>query len=225
MVTAFLAAGCDVLGLDANPAVETLSTSQRYCGITLDVTDPESLQRAACAMAEVHHLVCVAGGALAEETSDGHGIVEPEVFDRSVRLNLSGAYYTLHAFMENLGESAAIDRSVTFISSVNAVTGFGLPAYAAAKAGLTGLMHALLVPLGAKGIRVNCVLPGTTPTPRTRAEWAHRVGHFEQMAASVPLGRLGTPEDVATTVTSLALRMTHLHGVELLVDGGQSKAH
>lgn len=224
VVAAFLDAGCEVVGLDTNPHVGEVSSSERYSGVCLDVTDAAAVAEYASRAGALSHVVTVAGGALAEETSDPEGIVVPEVFDRSVRVNLASAYYTIHAFRPNL-LAAEGDRSVTFISSVNAVTAYGLAAYSAAKAGLSGLMHALLVPFGADGIRVNCLLPGTTPTTRSRAEWSHNPEHFPRLAAAVPLRKLGTPVDVATTARVVALELTHLHGVELAIDGAQSKTY
>jgi NAD(P)-dependent dehydrogenase (short-subunit alcohol dehydrogenase family) len=83
-------------------------------------------------------------------------------------------------------------------------------------------VRALVVPLGAAGVRVNAVAPGTVPTPATRREWAHVPTHFEDMAALVPTGRLGTPDDVAAAFLVLARDLTHVSGQVLAVDGGQS---
>jgi 3-oxoacyl-[acyl-carrier protein] reductase len=113
------------------------------------------------------------------------------------------------------------DRSVTFTSSWNALTGAGMPAYSAAKAGLIGLMHALTGPLGADGIRVNVVAPGTVVTPRTQRIWASDVGHFERLADTTALGRLGAPVDIARTFVALATELTHVTGQVIVVDGGQ----
>ncbi len=97
-----------------------------------------------------------------------------------------------------------------------------MPAYSAAKAGLTGLMHGLVVPLGRDGIRVNVVAPGTIRTPRTERIWGHVDGHFERLEAGTALGRLGTPEDVARAYLAVIALLTHVTGTVLVVDGGQS---
>jgi 3-oxoacyl-[acyl-carrier protein] reductase len=96
-----------------------------------------------------------------------------------------------------------------------------MPAYSAAKAGLVGMMHGLVRPLGAEGIRVNTIAPGTIRTPRTERIWAHVPGHFERLADSTALGRLGEPRDVARAYRALALELTHVSGEVLVVDGGQ----
>jgi NAD(P)-dependent dehydrogenase (short-subunit alcohol dehydrogenase family) len=107
-------------------------------------------------------------------------------------------------------------------SSVNAFQGWGEPAYSAAKAGLIGLVHALTVPYGTRGIRINAVAPGTIDTPNTRAEDARDPDHFEVMQLGVPLGRLGQPDDVAAVLLALARDMQHVTGQVLTVDGGQT---
>jgi NAD(P)-dependent dehydrogenase (short-subunit alcohol dehydrogenase family) len=71
-------------------------------------------------------------------------------------------------------------------------------------------------------VRVNAVAPGTVPTTATRREWAHVPTHFDDMAALVPTGRLGTPDDVAAAFLALARDLTHVSGQVLAVDGGQS---
>lgn len=220
-VRQFLDAGYEVVGLDRNVSVRTLFDFPSYRGLVVDVTDAGALQDLSLGIGPVSHLVVVAGGALAEEVAAD--FVEPGVWQASIDANLSSAYNTVYAFREEL-MAAAGDRSVTLTSSINAIQGFGLIPYSAAKAGLTGMMHGMLRPLGALGIRVNCVLPGTTPTPRTIEEWRGVPDHFDRMAAQVPLGKLGTVDDVATVIRCVALEMSHVHGSEIVVDGGQSKS-
>lgn len=217
----FLDRGLCVLGLDLAPVPEALDGRSGYTHATVDVTDLEQLHAVAATAGPVSHLVAVAGGALPEEIAAPHQLPTPQVWHDSVTLNLTGAYHLLAAFEGNL-QAADGNRSVTLVSSINAVRTYGLVAYSAAKAGLTGFMHALVAPLGAAGIRINTVLPGTVPTPRTIAEWAYDPRHFADLAATVPTGRLGTPDDVAAAITALAVDLTHVHGVALPVDGGQN---
>ena len=170
----------------------------------------------------VAHLVTCTGISLLTETADaGRVLPDVEVFRDTVELNLTSHYLTLAAVWPALRDGTG-NRSVGFASSVNALQSFGLIGYSAAKAGLIGLVHALVVPLGAAGVRVNAVAPGTVPTDNTRREWAHVPGHFDEMAALVPTGRLGTPDDIAAAFLALARDLTHVSGQTLVVDGGQS---
>jgi NAD(P)-dependent dehydrogenase (short-subunit alcohol dehydrogenase family) len=113
------------------------------------------------------------------------------------------------------------DRSITVTTSTDALASYGLPAYAAAKAGLIGLVHSLMGGLAADGIRINAVAPGDVPTERNRREWAHRPDWYEGLRVGAPLGRLATPEDVATAYLSL-IDLRHVTGQVIVVDGGQT---
>jgi NAD(P)-dependent dehydrogenase (short-subunit alcohol dehydrogenase family) len=222
-VRAFLGAGFAVAGLDVTDAVHEQPGDGDYTGLVADVRDLDAMRSAVESLGRpVAHLVTCAGISLSPETGD-HGRVLPsvDVFRESVELNLTSHYVTLAAVWPSLRDGSG-NRSVSFASSVNALQSFGLIGYSAAKAGLIGLVHALVMPLGAAGVRVNAVAPGTVPTPNTRREWAHVPTHFDEMAALVPTGRLGTPEDIATAFLALARDLTHVSGQTLVVDGGQS---
>ena len=224
-VRAFREAGCPVIGLDTDPAVVETMEQDDYAGFVVDVRDAEAVARALQAAHErgpLHHVIGIAGGALPDEppTQDDPVRLEPDVFRQSLELNLTSQFIVLRAALPWLRESGG-DRSITLTSSWNALTGCGMPAYSAAKAGLIGMMHALTAPLGAEGIRVNVVAPGTIRTPRTERIWSHDAGHWGRLEAGTALGRLGTPEDVARTFLALATQLTHVTGQVLVVDGGQ----
>ncbi|WP_242127135.1 SDR family NAD(P)-dependent oxidoreductase [Sphingobium sp. Sx8-8] len=96
-------------------------------------------------------------------------------------------------------------------------------AYGAAKAALIHLVRSLSVELGGYGIRINAVAPGLTVTPRTAARMG--VDHVQAEIARIPLGRLGTPEDVANVILFYASELSgHVTGTTLVVDGGAIEA-
>ncbi|WP_052667079.1 SDR family NAD(P)-dependent oxidoreductase [Nitriliruptor alkaliphilus] len=228
-VSAFRAAGFAVAGLDRDPVVTHLA-GDGCRGIRVELTDAGEVEEVLDELrgsGRLHHLVGIAGGALPEEPLTQHDpvLLSPEVFQRSLEANLTSQYIALRAalgwFRDADPAPDGADRSITLISSWNALTSQGMPAYSAAKAGLIGMMHALVRPLGAEGIRVNVVAPGTIRTPRTERIWEHDEGRFERLAATTATGRLGVPEDVARTCLALATQLTHVTGQVLVVDGGQ----
>lgn len=224
-VRAFLAEEFEVVGMDRHPVVVDVG-GDAYTGLIVDLLDQDALEagiRSVSGGRRLAHVVEIAGGALADEPSTRHdpGALGPEVFRASLELNLTSQFLVLHALMPWLVESGPGDRSVTFTSSFNALSGQGMPAYSAAKAGLIGMMYALTEPLGVQGVRVNVVAPGTIRTPRTEEIWAHVPDHFDRLAATTALGRLGTPADVARVFVALATGMTHVTGQVIVVDGGQ----
>jgi NAD(P)-dependent dehydrogenase (short-subunit alcohol dehydrogenase family) len=227
---AFTAAGFGVVGLDIAEEVRGLDLPG-YRGWVVDLADEAAVEDAMQRASEVgplHHLVQIAGGALPEEPRTQHdpALLTPEVFRGSLERNLVSQFVTLRAALPwfRREQDTGADRSVTLTSSWNALSAQGMPAYSAAKAGLIGMMHALVRPLGAEGIRCNVVAPGTIRTPRTERIWSHDPAHFDRLAASAATGRLGVPEDVARTCLSLARDLVHVTGQVLVVDGGQSSA-
>jgi NAD(P)-dependent dehydrogenase (short-subunit alcohol dehydrogenase family) len=223
-VLAFLGGGFRVVGLDREESVET-SRGELYRGYRADLRDEEAVVRvldAASSFGPLGHVVGIAGGALPVEpaTQDDPSRLSTSDFRASIDANLTTQYAMLHAALPWLRASTG-DRSVAFTSSFNALAGWGMPAYSAAKAGLIGLMRALAPVLGAEGIRVNVVAPGTIRTPRTEAIWRHDPEHFPELERTTALGRLGMPEDVARSFVALATQLTHVTGQVLVVDGGQ----
>ena len=222
-VDAFLREGYAVLGLDRRPDERTATG---YRSLVVDVADEKALRRTIDAVegaGALAHVVGIAGGALEDEPQVEHdpALLTSATFRASVEANLVTQFLVLQAVLPWLRRSGPGDRSVTFASSFNALRAQGMPAYSAAKAGLLGMVQALVRPLGAEGIRVNAVAPGTIRTPRTERIWAQREGHFERLQATTALGRLGEPSDVAEAFVAVA-RMRHLTGQVLVVDGGQS---
>lgn len=217
----FHQSGYEVVGIDLHPAGPDAPPMQT---LLVDVTDADAVALALgqAGVDEVAHVITLAGISHPAEPVAHlqHTVVEPGVFRASIDVNLIGHYNVIYAALPRM-ERCAGDRSITVVSSINAIRGFGLPAYSAAKAGLLGLVTAMTPVLGQRGIRINALMPGTTPTPATIAEWAQDPGHFEKMAESVPLGRLGTPENVAEALGAL-VRLSHVTGQHLAVDGGQS---
>jgi NAD(P)-dependent dehydrogenase (short-subunit alcohol dehydrogenase family) len=220
LVDALIARGDRVVALDRVPAERN-----DVIAFTLDLADPDAVA-AALADAEdrglqIRHVVAIAGGALPEEKTGADLAELPlEVFRASLELNLVTAWISVRAALAPLRRGEG-DRSITLTTSTDALASYGLPAYAAAKAGLIGLVNSLAGPLGADGIRINAVAPGDVPTPRNVREWGHVPGWYERLRESAPLGRLGTPEDIAAAYLAL-IDMRHVTGQVIVVDGGQT---
>jgi NAD(P)-dependent dehydrogenase (short-subunit alcohol dehydrogenase family) len=228
---AFLAAGWAVLGIDRAEGVVDAVDHPAYRGVVADAGDEAAVAAAVAAAvtdlrAPLRHVVGVAGGALPAEPRTAETPLDLEVaeFGASLTANLTSQFAMARATAAAL-RGATGDRSLTFTSSFNALSAQGMPAYSAAKAGLIGLMHGLVRPLGREGIRVNVVAPGTVRTPRTERIWSHVDGHFAGLEAGTALGHLATPDDVARSHHALACVLTHVTGQVLVVDGGQTVVH
>jgi NAD(P)-dependent dehydrogenase (short-subunit alcohol dehydrogenase family) len=150
--------------------------------------------------------------------------VPPDEWKKIVDVDLTGVFYVSRAFLPHL--IATGSGRVVNISSVAGIVPLRLQsAYVAAKAGVATLTKAMAAELGAQGVRVNCVAPGSTLTRATQAVFYKEDGTAQDLATSllshVPLGRPGTPEEIAAAVLFLASPdSAYVTGVVLPVDGG-----
>jgi L-rhamnose 1-dehydrogenase len=143
-----------------------------------------------------------------------------ETFERTMRVNLHGAYFMVQAAARQMvaqGHGGAI----VAVSSISALVGGEYQThYTPTKAGVHSLMQSTAIALGRHGIRCNSVLPGTILTEINRDDLADP-DKRRRMEARVPLGRLGQPEDLAGPIVFLASDMArYVTGAALLVDGG-----
>ena len=118
--------------------------------------------------------------------------------------------------------------SITHISSTSGLEAGSPPAYAAVKAALISHSKTMAEQLAPKGIRVNCVAPGSIEFPGGMWETIKKVNTpmYETIRSSIPFGRLGTAEEVAAAVVFLASeRASWISGVTLSVDGVQHKGN
>lgn len=143
--------------------------------------------------------------------------MDPAQWDAVLRVNLDSAFNLCRHAVDGM-QQRGFGRVIN-ISSVSGQTGnFGQSNYAAAKAGLHGFTMSLAREVASKGITVNSVSPGYIETPMTRAmPDAVR----ERTIASVPVGRIGQPADIARTVAFLADDTTgYITGANIPVNGG-----
>jgi len=143
-----------------------------------------------------------------------------EEWDRVLAVNLRGCFLAIQACIPAM-RAQAYGR-IVLTSSITGprVTSPGHGHYSASKAGINGLIRAAALELAPHGITVNGVEPGNI---MTEGVGAHRSAEFVQaMERSVPLGRLGTPREVAHAVLFLTSdEAAYITGTTLIIDGGQ----
>ena len=166
----------------------------------------------------ITHLISMAGGAIADEFK-GLQNLSFEDISLSIDLNLKSHIYLLKSLEGLLIADGNANKTVTLISSINAINDYGLVPYSSSKAGLYGLMNSLVNYLGLKNIRINTVSPGTVPTPRTLKE----PKDFDRLKEGTISGRLTTVDDIAETIISIIYNMRSVYGQNFIVDNGQTK--
>ncbi len=134
-------------------------------------------------------------------------------FMKVVTTNLGGTYACTKAFLPDL--LAADYGRIVNISSISGVRGYPYPSYGASKAGMLGLMNALLVDLWGTEVTINSVCPGAMDTPMLNHD------ALAQMVARTPAGKIAKPEDVAAVVDFLCGPEARvINGATIVVDGG-----
>jgi NAD(P)-dependent dehydrogenase (short-subunit alcohol dehydrogenase family) len=185
--------------------------------VPLDVTDERSWADALTGVqgsgSQLTTLVNSAGAALRRPLLD----TSPDDFRRIVDLNLTGTFLG----MSIAGRRIASGGAIVNISSLNGVLPTaGLGAYVASKAGVSALTRVAALELAARGIRVNAVCPGSIDTAITAVPDFDDVD-WDAYVSTIPLGRRGTPHEVAEAVLYLASDASaYVTGTNLVIDGG-----
>jgi NAD(P)-dependent dehydrogenase (short-subunit alcohol dehydrogenase family) len=150
--------------------------------------------------------------------SSGIETITEDHFDRIVGVNLRSLLFVVQSALPLMGRGAA----VVLIGSIAGNVGTeGYSVYGASKAGVRALARTWTTELAPRGIRVNVVSPGPTDTAMFESLPA---AVSSELAATIPLGRLGRPEEVAAAALFLASEeSSFIAGVELCVDGGLSQ--
>ena len=143
---------------------------------------------------------------------------EREGWDTVIDINLNSVMDVARAFHDGLAER---DGTIIVVSSVAAFkANIGNPAYSASKAGAASLVKTLGAAFARDGIRVNGIAPGLVPTKLTTVTTQHPE-RLDGALRSIPLGRLGTPEEMAGAALFLASPLSsYMTGQSLVVDGG-----
>jgi 3-oxoacyl-[acyl-carrier protein] reductase len=181
--------------------------------VQADVADPEQAKSLVEEAGEVDVLVNNAG-----LTRDGLVARMPDDDWRAVlETNLSGTFYTCRAAARGMMRRRG--GAIVNITSIVGLRGNpGQANYSASKAGIIGLTKALARELGSRGVRANAVAPGYVTTRLTDVISEEM---RELMLANTPLGRLGSPEEIAGAVRFLCSdEASFITGEVLLVDGG-----
>jgi 3-oxoacyl-[acyl-carrier protein] reductase len=200
---------------------EIVSDGGRAIGVAAEVTDFTAIERMRLRVeedlgpVEVLAAFAASGGPLPGPTVE----ITEEGWRSAVDGNLTSAFLTLKSFLPGMIERGR-GSIVTMASSAGRIPTQAPTAYSAAKAGVVMLSRRVAEEVGPHGVRVNCLAPDSVLTERTRSYMTD--DQVRQWADAFPLGRMGTPEDVALATLFLASESSSwLTGVTLDVAGGK----
>jgi NAD(P)-dependent dehydrogenase (short-subunit alcohol dehydrogenase family) len=152
------------------------------------------------------------------------GSITEEHFDKTFNTNVKGLLFTVQKALPLIPEGA----SIVLNASTNSIKGTpSFSVYGATKAAVRSFARTWTLDLKERKIRVNAVSPGVTPTPgydQFGLSDEELQTFIDSQAISIPLGRVGTPDEIAKAVVFLASDdSSFVNGIELFVDGGMAQ--
>ncbi|MDP9367448.1 MAG: SDR family oxidoreductase [Chloroflexota bacterium] len=223
----FAQRGAHLALLDLNPdgLEETMRSldDREHLAVGCDVSDVHSIAQAFGRISDrfggINVLVNNAGiNPPAASSLD----IDESLYDRIMDVNAKGMFFCAQAAVKAMGTGGGV---IVNLASVSGMVGWGgTSVYSASKGAVIALTKYLAIELAPRGIRVNAVCPGSIRTPMVEAN-LRRLSDperaWEETAAVHPLGRVGTPEEVADAIVYLASpRSSFVTGTCLVVDGG-----
>jgi len=221
--------GADILAVDvagerlAGAVAAMGETSGKVTALVSDVTDETAPDAILATCLErfgrldiLINNAGIGGSKAVHETVDGD-------FDRLIAVNLTSVFRLSRAALTALPRPGG---RIVNLSSVYGMIGFpGTSSYAVAKAGVAQLTRQMAADYAPQGIVVNAVAPGIIRTPMTERRLGEDIWFRRMMVDTTPIGRIGTPEDVASVVAFLcSAESAFIVGQVIAVDGGWSTA-
>jgi NAD(P)-dependent dehydrogenase (short-subunit alcohol dehydrogenase family) len=152
------------------------------------------------------------------------GQIAEQDFDATFATNVKGVLFTVQRALPLLSDGASV---ILTGSTASAKGGPAFSVYGATKAAVRNFARSWIIDLKGQGIRVNVLSPGPTKTPGLvgLVPEAQQQGLLDQLANSVPLGRVADPDEIANAALFLASdQSSFVNGIELFVDGGAAQA-
>ena len=233
----FASEGCNIAAVDINlqgaseTAEEVKKQGRESVAIKADITKSAQIkdmtEKVVEKFGQIDILINSAGTLfdIADHSKKGIDLIPEDQWDKLVDINLKGCFICCKYVVPYMKERR-YGKIVNF-SSLGAIHPPAVcPHYNAAKAGVLGLTLDMAAELASYNITVNAILPGGIMTafydPLKEAMGEQGKGLYDFMSKDVPLGRLGTPEDITGPALFLASEMSsYVTGVQLLVAGGQ----
>jgi meso-butanediol dehydrogenase/(S,S)-butanediol dehydrogenase/diacetyl reductase len=216
--------GATVAVLDVDPDAEgVIASIGGAFAVSCDIADPASVRAAVARVRERTNRVDILVNNAACCTPFDLATVDLDTWRRDLAVTLDGTFLTTQAVLAPMRSQGS--GVIVNVASVNGIASFGNEAYSAAKAGVLSLTRSVAAEYASEGIRCNAVVPGTIRTPIWEPRLTADPNLLDTIQRHYPLGRIGSPEDVANAIAFLAsAQASWITGTALVVDGGLTAA-
>ena len=217
-------AGASVVMFDIKPRPNEIpGRAEQSVFVQADLTDDAAVaaavEQAVVSFGGIDYLANVAG-ALWFDRDRSALEIDLDVWDQVMAVNLKSMVHTARQVVPCMRKRGG--GAMVHFSSTQCLRGDSAPqdAYQAAKAGVVAFSKSLAIQLAAENIRSNVIFPGPSESPM-QDRWKHNPDARTATASAIPLGRVGTVEDMSNAcLFLLSDRASFITGTELLVDGG-----
>lgn len=200
----------DILADEGRALADELGDAALF--VDLDVTQDEDWKNAVAAAEKEYGPIDLLVNNAGIEAHGAIDATEPAEFRRIVDINLTGTFLGMHNTVPSMRKAGG--GVIINVSSTAGLMGYAtLAAYSASKWGVRGMTKSAALELGTDGIRVMSLHPGPIRTPMTEQ-------FGEEVAASQPIPRFGTQEEVTKLMMFMAADATYSTGSEWVIDGG-----
>ena len=189
--------------------------------VATDVTDPAACEALVAACIDAFGTLDFAVNNAGTTGTPGSIVDYPlDAWRATMAVNLDGVFFAMRAELPSMVEAGR--GAIVNVASGAGLVGFaGLPAYVASKHGVVGLTKSAALECAARGVRINCVCPGSVRTPMLEGFMGGDERMERAMTAGVPMGRLGTPAEIAEAIVWLCSdAASYMVGHALVCDGG-----
>jgi len=219
--------GSDVAVVDINEKDGSLVVSdieklykRKAMFVPCDISNYEavvkSCKKIISELGRVDVLVCAAGYGPKIALED----MDISEWKKTIDINLNGTFYFVHTLISHMLENKKGNIIVIGSATVETGSGGGIH-YAATKTAQYGIVKGLAYEFLARGIRSNIITPHLIDTPLLRKRYPDTPENNKKLAERVPLGRIGTPDDIANAALFLASDESgYICGAEIIADGG-----
>lgn len=228
VIEKYLENNCFVIATDIREenSNEEFSNNPNYSYYKCDVTDVEDIkqlkQNIENKYNRITHLISMAGDSIGTDIK-GIEHVTIEDIDKTIKLNLSSHIYMTTILLPLLKKETGIseNKTITYVSSINALRAYDCPVYSASKAALFGLTRGILQDLGKLEIRVNTIAPGTVVRPFEVEENIRTNGEYLKGRPQTKYKNFALNTDIADALFCITHVMKKMVGQNIVIDAGQ----